>query len=141
MAALDEAPDGTKPLVIGDMNCDLDFPRDRQEEIMAMDMEERGLRCATRNFRPRTTRRTRGRWTWGQRRKLPLGGTARIKSKPDYFLMRGKDRGRVRRCRWIRPRHHNSDHRALVMQLRARPGGVRRYTDERKRLPVPPPAR
>ena len=106
---------------------------------MAMDMEERGLRCATRNFRPRTTRRTRGRWTWGQRRKLPSGETARIKSKPDYFLMRGKDRGRVRRCRWIRPRHHNSDHRALVMQLRARPGGVRRYTDERKRLPVPPP--
>ena len=60
MAALDAAPEGTKPLLIGDLNSDLDFPWDRQEEILAADLEERGLRCVTRGFRPRRTRRMRG---------------------------------------------------------------------------------
>ena len=139
MAALDDAPGGTKPLLIGDLNSDLDFPRDRQEEILAADLEERGMRCATRGYRPRRTRRVRGRWTWRHRRALPSGEATSVRSKPDYFLMRGVDRGRVRRCRWVRPRHHNSDHRALVVQLRARPGGVRQYTRERRKLPVAPP--
>ena len=43
MAALDAAPEGAKPLSIGDLNSDLDFPRDRQEEILAADLEERDL--------------------------------------------------------------------------------------------------
>ena len=73
MAALDAAPEGSKPLLIGDLNSDLDFPRDRQEEILAADLEERGLRCVTRGFSPRRTRWTRGRWTWRQRRTLQSG--------------------------------------------------------------------
>ena len=61
MAALDAAPEGAKPLLIGDLNSDLDLPRDRQEEILSSDLEEWNLRCVTRGFRPRRTRRTRGR--------------------------------------------------------------------------------
>ena len=64
MAALNDAPDGAKPIMLGDMNFDLDFPRTRQEEVMAMDMAERGMTCVTRGYRPRRTRRMRGRWTW-----------------------------------------------------------------------------
>ena len=123
MAALDAAPEGTKPLLIGDLNSDLDFPRDRQEEVLAADLEERGLRCVTRGFRPRRTRRMRWRWTWRQRQTLQSGERVNLRSKPDYFLTRDRDRGRVRRCRWVLPRHHDSDHRALVVQIRARPGG------------------
>ena len=85
MAALNDAPDGAKPIMLGDMNFDLEFPRNRQEEVMAMDMAERGMTCVTRGYRPRRTRRMRGRWTWRQRRALPSGEATSIKSKPDYF--------------------------------------------------------
>ena len=33
MVALRAAPKGPKPLLTGDLNSDLDFPRDRQEEF------------------------------------------------------------------------------------------------------------
>ena len=138
MAALRAAPEGSKPLLIGDLNSDLDFPQNRQEEILAADLEEQGLRCATRGLRPRRTRRMRGRWTWQQRRTLQSGDRVNLRSKPDYFLMRGRGRGRVRRCRWVRPRHHDSDHRALVVQIRARPGGCGSTFGGRRRSPLPP---
>ena len=63
MEALDAVPEGSKPLLIGDLNSDLDFLRDRQEEILLTDLEERDLRWVTQGFRLRRTRRTRGRWT------------------------------------------------------------------------------
>ena len=61
-AALEGDPAGSlpPPLVIGDLNSDLDFPRDRQEEILSAAMREQGIRCASRYYRPRRTRRTRG---------------------------------------------------------------------------------
>ena len=83
MAALDATPKGSKPRLIVDLNSDLDFPRDRQEKILLMDLEERDLRCVTRGFRPRRTRRTRGRWTWRQRRTLQSGESVNLRSKPD----------------------------------------------------------
>ena len=46
MTALDGAPEGARPLLIGDLNADLDFPRDRQEVILSADLRERDLRCA-----------------------------------------------------------------------------------------------
>ena len=38
MEALDAAPKGSRPLLIGGLNTDLDFPRDRQEEILTADL-------------------------------------------------------------------------------------------------------
>ena len=139
-AALEGAPAGSLPLVIGDLNSDLDFPRDRQEEILSATMRERGMRCASRCYRPKRTRRTRGRWTWRQRRGVPGSGQRQwLRSRPDYFLFREKDRRRIKCCRWIQPRHHNSDHRALVVDIKARPGEIARYVEGRVRLPVQPP--
>ena len=63
MAALEGAPVGSIPLIIGDLNSDLDFPQDRQEEVLSATVRERGMRCASRCFWPRRTRRTRGQWT------------------------------------------------------------------------------
>ena len=99
MEALDAAPKDAKPLFIGDLNSDLDFPRDRQEEILATDLGGRGLRCATRGFRPRRTRKMRGCWTPRQTQTMQSGDRLNLRSKPDYFLMRDRDRGRGRRCR------------------------------------------
>ena len=62
-AALEGAPAGSIPLIVGDLNSDLDFPRDRHEEVLSATVRERGMHCAcaSRCFRPRRTRRTRGR--------------------------------------------------------------------------------
>ena len=123
LSALKNAPSGTHLLLIGDLNADLEYPRDIQEEVLSSELEERGMRCATWNFLSRRTRRNRGRWTWRQRRTNKEGERYWLRSKPDYFMMQERDRARVRRCRWILPRHHDSDHRALVAKIYSRKGG------------------
>ena len=42
---------GSVPLVIGDMNVNLNFPRDRQEAILLSAMDKHGLSCLSNNFR------------------------------------------------------------------------------------------
>ena len=58
-AALAAQPRGTRLLLMGDLNADLDCPRDRQEEILASDLAGRGLRCMTGHFVTRRRRRCR----------------------------------------------------------------------------------
>ena len=41
----------------------------------------------------------------------------------------------MKRCQWVRPPHHNSDHRALVVKIGGKPGGVKKYV--RQRLDIP----
>ena len=60
-AALDAQPAGTRLLLLGDLNADLDCPRTRQEEILAADLEEHGLRCVAEHFVTGRRRRCRGR--------------------------------------------------------------------------------
>ena len=138
MVALEGGPAGSLPLIIGDSSFDLNFPRDRQEKILSAPMRKQGMRCASRF--PRRTRRTRGQWAWRQRRDIPgTGQTQWLKSKLDYFLFREKDRRRIKCCRWSWPWHHDSDHRALIVDIRARPGEIPCYVEGRVKLPVQPP--
>ena len=37
MKALDPAPEGSNPFLIGDLNANLDFPRGRREDILTTD--------------------------------------------------------------------------------------------------------
>ena len=46
MEVLEAAPKGSKPLLIGNLNANLDFPRDIHEEILTANLGEQGLRCA-----------------------------------------------------------------------------------------------
>ena len=62
--ALRDKPAVTMPLVIGDLNANVDAPRSRGEEVLLQDMTEHGLECASRHFRVRRGRHLRGRWTW-----------------------------------------------------------------------------
>ena len=65
-----------------------------------------------------------------------------MRGKPDYALVRALDRRRVRSCYWVAMRHHDSDHRALILRVEADPAGVKRYDKARRTLPAPPsPAR
>ena len=123
--ALETRTEGTHPLTISNWNVNLDFPRDRQEEILLAGMRKHGLSCATRHFVTRHKRHVRGRWTWRQQRDNGRGDKRWIHSKPDYFLTRAEDWKKLRRCRWITPPKSNSDHRALVVQLALERGGGR----------------
>eukprot|EP00957_Ditylum_brightwellii_P013152 993245-Ditylum_brightwellii.AAC.1 len=89
------------------------------------------LQCMSRQFHGRYKNiHTRGRWSWWQKR---MGRW--ISSKPDYFLAQEKDRRRLRRVAVRFPRHHDSDHRAIVAQIY---GGVlkrmKRYWQQHHRF-------
>lgn len=79
-----------------------------------------------------------GRWTWRQRRQGRW-----ISSRLDYFLAPLKDRRRFKRVVLRKPRHHDTDHRAIVATLW---GGKRRRLDRYRRkvgrcpLQLPPDA-
>lgn len=45
--ALDNAPKGTKPIVIGDLNANLARPRDGHDDVLSVGMREHGLHCTT----------------------------------------------------------------------------------------------
>ena len=90
--ALAQRPKGCKPLLIGDLNIDLEYPRDERDDEVAEECDANNLVCMSRHFRQQRRRHVRGRWTWRQRR---LGRW--IASKPDYFLARERDRGHFER--------------------------------------------
>ena len=137
--ALRDKPEGSMPLVIGDLNANLDAPRSRREEVLSQLLAGEGLGCATRHFQVRRRKHVRGRWTfrreWSEASRL--GDRQWIRTRPDYFLIGEEERKRVKRCRWVFPPHHNSDHRALVVKIRSR-GGLKRYSKKRETLPVDP---
>ena len=55
--ALRDKPAGSMPLVIGDLNANLDAPQSQKEELLVQDMERRGLGCMLRHFQVRPQRR------------------------------------------------------------------------------------
>ena len=63
---------------------------------------------------------------WRRRNKDGRGERRWHRSKPDYFMTQGADRKRFRRCRWVLPPTHNSDHRALVAKI-ATEGGIKEF--------------
>ena len=73
--AIENRPKGTCPVVIGDLNSDLDFPRDRQEEIVSSAMTAMSLTCASKGYRVRKRRqKTQGRWTFQRSENRGGGG-------------------------------------------------------------------
>ena len=73
--ALESLPKGTCPIVIGDLNSKLDFPRDRREEILSAAMTEQALTCASKGYRIRKKRRrTHGTWTFQRHEDRGRGG-------------------------------------------------------------------
>ena len=62
--ALRDKPEGSMPLVIGDLNANLDAPRSRREEVLLQSLAGEGLGCATRHFQVQRKRHVRGKWTW-----------------------------------------------------------------------------
>ena len=138
-AAIWAQPEGARLIVLGDLNTNLDSPRGRQEDVLAAEATEQGLVCASRHFLSRRMRHVRRRGTFRRPNYTPEGERRWIRGKPDYALVTARDRRRVRSCRWLLVRHHDSDHRALVLRVETDEKGVQRYDKARRTLPAPPP--
>ena len=107
--AQQQCPEKFELLLFGDLNIDLDAPRDTREEIIAEQCDFWKLTCMTTMFKQRRTRRVKGRWTWRQQR---LGRW--VSTKPDYLLADTAVRRLFKKVVIRRPRHHDSDHRAII---------------------------
>jgi hypothetical protein len=91
-----------------------------------------GLSNMSRHFRQRRRRRMQGRWTWRMRRR-----GRDISSQPDYFLAREGDRRDFRGVTLRAPRHHDSNHRAVIATIYARTARrLAGYIRRRSRFPV-----
>ena len=76
-AAICAVPNGARLMVLADVNADLDFPRGRQEVVLAAETSKHDLVCATKQFCCRRKRRhVRGRWTFRRPTYTPDGGAA-----------------------------------------------------------------
>ena len=81
--AWDACPQGWKPIVLGDLNINFGFPRDKREEAIVGLLDEINLIDTSRRFRLRTPQQasTRARWTWSQKCR----GTQQY-TQPDYVM-------------------------------------------------------
>ena len=136
--AWERCPKGFRPILLGDLNINLESPRDERDEEIAEQVDSYDLSDMGRQFSPRRRRLAKGRWTWRMKRDGRW-----ISSQPDYLLARMGDRRRFKRVVLRDPRYSNSDHRATVATLWA--GSERKMATYRRRhcrfplrLPVGP---
>jgi hypothetical protein len=135
--AREACPQGCKPIVLGDLNINLGYPRDEREEIIVDLLDEINLIDSSRRFVLRTPRRnsTRARWTWCQKRRGWQHYT-----QPDYIMARAGDVSHFRGVGFRFPRFLHSDHRAVVANIRVgRKGRLRTYRRSRQKFPLSPP--
>jgi hypothetical protein len=80
---VEECPAGCKLLVIGDLNINVGFPQDEQEEVIVDLLDKTNLVNTSRGYWLRTPCRTntKARWTWSQKR-----GMMQYYSHLDYIL-------------------------------------------------------
>jgi len=74
-------PSGARPLLVGDLNVNLESPGDKRGEEIAEQVGYMNLTDMSGHFCQRRQQCTRERWTWRQRRDGRW-----ISTKPDYFL-------------------------------------------------------
>ena len=60
--AMAQPPKSCTPLIVGDLNVDLKYPRDNRDEAVAEAMGALDVSCFTRHFGQRRGRLIRGMW-------------------------------------------------------------------------------
>ena len=118
--AMKQCPAGSSPILLGDLNINLRHPKDERQENIAEECGDMGVEDMSRHYRQRCRRKMQGRWTWRMRREGRW-----LSSQPDYFLARAGDRMNFKGLLVRSPRHHDSDHRAVVATF---------YTGSRRRM-------
>jgi hypothetical protein len=118
-------PTNCKPLLLGDFNINFRNPRMEREKIIADFLDKINIVDMSRKFIQRKGRRQRpgAHWTWRQQR-----GGRWYHSQPDYIMAREVDTKAFRSVGFRQPRFHDSDHRAVVVNiLRGRKGRLKKY--------------
>ena len=110
--AVGHRPKGFHLVVLGDLNINLQMPRNEREDGVADQCDAWDMMCMTEHFTQRRNGRTRERWTWRQER---LGQW--VTSKPDYLMAQTEARGCFRNVQLRDLRHHASDHRAIIAKI------------------------
>ena len=129
--ALDRFPGRGKPLLMGDLNANLLYPRDARDEEIADLAANYGLDDLLSHFWQR--RGKRHDTTWRQQRNDGI-----IRSRCDYIL--GSDRRMFINMAIRDPRLYSSDHYCIVGDLRSSTLKCNRaYLRGRKRSPLRPP--
>ncbi len=133
-AAWDACPAEFSPLLLDDLNINLGAPQGKRDITIDEECDFMGLQCLSTQFRQRRCQCVQGRWSWRQQRRGRW-----ILPKPDYFMAHEGTRKRFRRVVLRRPRHHLTDHRALVGQLYAgRAGDMKAYRRKCESFPLHP---
>jgi hypothetical protein len=83
------SPKGCLPVVLGDLNINLAAPRDKQDKMIAKQVDAMNLVDMSSHFCQRRGRNSHGRWTWRMRR-----GRRWVSSQCDYILGRATNQGR-----------------------------------------------
>ncbi len=126
--AWNKCPRGHVPLLLGNLNVNLRSPRDERDEQIAEVVEDiMGFTDLSHHFLQQSCGTVRGRWTWRMRR-----GRRWVTSQCDHVLGRATNRGKYCSVRLRTPRHHNSDHRAIITNIRV--GSATRMAAYRKRI-------
>lgn len=80
----ESCPRRCKPILLGDLNINLEYPWDERDETIAEQCVAMNLVEMTSHFiQPPVRELAQGRWTWQMRR-----GYCWVSSHPDYFLAR-----------------------------------------------------
>jgi hypothetical protein len=130
--AVEACPMGCKLLVMGDLNINVGFPHDEQEEVIVNLLDELCLVDLSRGYRLRTPRRTatRARWTWRQKR-----GMTQHYLQPDYVLARPEEKGMFTSMGFHFPCFLHSNHHAIVAVVRAGgEGRLKKYLHKCQKL-------
>ena len=125
---------GCKPIILGDLNNNFGFPRDKWEAVSVDLLDKIDLINTLRRFRLQTPQRasTRARWTWSQKRRGRHHYT-----QPDYFMARAGDMANFRGVGFRSPWFLHLDHRAVVANIRVgRMGRLKKYWRTRRKFPL-----
>ena len=87
-AAMEACPTGCIPIVMGDLNTIVGFPRDKQEEIIVDLLDEINVTDMSRRFKLRTPSRFGGhvRFTWSRKWGRMREGMRHYLT-PDHLIM------------------------------------------------------
>ena len=97
-AALEACPKGCISIVMGDLNANVGFPRDKREEIIVDLLDEFNFTESSRRFKLQAPRRFGLHiwFTWNRKWGRGRAGM-RIYSTPDYFMVQEGGQSKVMR--------------------------------------------
>jgi hypothetical protein len=127
-------PAGCKLLVMGDLNLNVRFPRDKCEEVIVNLLNETNLVNTSCRFWLQTPSwtATRAQWTWSQK-----WGTTQYYSQPDYILAHMTERGIFKGVGFRFLRFPHLDHHTIIAVVRAGwGGGLRQYRCKLQKFPL-----